>query len=387
MDFALTDEQQMFRDMFRSFAQKQVAREAEHTDKNEQVPTELLAKAAEQGMLGALAPDQYGGAALDPFSYMLMIGEIARACLSTAIVLLQHSSLVTEAVLVAGSEEQKSEFLPRLASGEAIGSFALTEPDAGSDARALSTRATRDGNEYVLNGVKTWAGNAGIAGLFVVFAATGPKSNGQEMSAFVVAQDTPGFKVGRREPTLGMRGVHFNTVYLDGVRVPEANRLGAEGDGWKIATHCLDHARVSLGAAGMGLALESVEVGRSFAVERKAFGAPIATKQIIGDYFADATIEIESLRHLVEYAAWLMAEGKPFHAEAAMIKVLGARTARDASNRMLQVHGGYGFSAEYSISRLYRDARGLDFMGGTPQLQRVILAHHVFEPTGVMVTP
>jgi butyryl-CoA dehydrogenase len=207
------------------------------------------------------------------------------------------------------------------------------------------------------------------------------------MSAFVVEKDTPGLKVGHREPTLGVRGATYHTVYLDGVRVPAANRLGEEGDGWKVASDILDHLRVALGAAGLGLAQAAVDAGKSFAVERRQFGVPIATKQAIGDYFAETVMEIESLRHMIEYTAWLVEQKKPFSAEASVIAVIGARAARNATNRMLQVHGGYGFSAEYSITRLYRDARGLDLMAGTSQIQRVLLAQDVFEGTGVKVAP
>jgi len=387
MDFGLTDEQQMFRDMFRSFSQKEIARAAEHTDKEEQLPPELLNKAAEQGMLGALVPDTLGGAALDPLSYTLMLEEIGKACLSTAAVICMHTSLATQAVLDFGSDDQKGRWLPALAAGEVIGSFALTEPDAGSDAQSVSTRAVRDGSDYVLTGEKSWVGNAGIAGLFVVFAATDPKANGRGMSAFVLEKDMPGLKVGHREPTLGLRGATFHTVYLDGVRVPVTNRLGGEGDGWKVASNSLEHVQLALGAAGLGIAQAALDAGRAFAVERKQFGVPIATKQAIGDYFAETVIEIESLRHLIHYAAWLAEQKQSFASEAAMVKVLAARTARNATNRMLQVHGGYGFSAEYSISRLYRDARALDLMGSTPQIQRVLLARHVFEGTGVQVKP
>jgi hypothetical protein len=230
-------------------------------------------------------------------------------------------------------------------------------------------------------------GNAGEAGLFVVFAASDPKANGHGISAFVVERGAPGLKVGPREPTLGLRGATFHTLYLDGARVPLAHRLGGQDEGSRIAQHCLDHFRLALGAAALGVAQGALEAGRGFAVERKQFGVPIATKQAIGDYFAETAIEIDSLRHLIEYAAWRVEQGQPFAREAAMVKVLGARTARDAANRMLQVHGGYGFSAEYSISRLYRDARGLEVIAGTPQLQRVALARTVFENTGVKVMP
>jgi len=387
MDFSLTEEQTMFRDMFRSFAQKEIAKVAEHTDKEQCVPPELTKKAAEQGMLGALVPDTFGGAALDPVSYALMLEEIGRACMSTAVVIAHHTSQATQAILDFGTDAQKEQFLPLLASGEAVGAFALTEPDAGSDIKAVTTQAVRNGGEYVLDGVKTWVGNAGIAGLLVVFAVTDPKANGRGISAFVIERDTPGLKVGHREPTLGLRGATYHTVYLDKVHVPEANRLGGEGDGWKIAHNCLDHLRVALGAAALGLAQSALDAGRSFAVERKQFGVPIATKQAIGDYFAETVVEIESLRHTIEYAAWLIEQKKSFGTEASIVSVLAARTARNATNRMLQVHGGYGFSAEYSITRLYRDARALEIMAGTAQIQRVLLARDVFENTGVKVAP
>ena len=387
MDFSLTEEQTMFRDMFRSFAQKEIAKVAEHTDKEQCVPPELTKKAAEQGMLGALVPDTFGGAALDPVSYALMLEEIGRACMSTAVVIAHHTSQATQAILDFGTDAQKEQFLPLLASGEAVGAFALTEPDAGSDIKAVTTQAVRNGGEYVLDGVKTWVGNAGIAGLLVVFAVTDPKANGRGISAFVIERDTPGLKVGHREPTLGLRGATYHTVYLDKVHVPEANRLGGEGDGRKIAHNCLDHLRVALGAAALGLAQSALDAGRSFAVERKQFGVPIATKQAIGDYFAETVVEIESLRHTIEYAAWLIEQKKSFGTEASIVSVLAARTARNATNRMLQVHGGYGFSAEYSITRLYRDARALDIMAGTAQIQRVLLARDVFENTGVKVAP
>jgi alkylation response protein AidB-like acyl-CoA dehydrogenase len=387
MDFSLNEEQEMFRGMFRTFAQKEIARVAEHTDKEEHLPPELLKKAAEQGMLGARVPDTFGGAALDPLSYLLMLEEIGKACMSTAVVIAHHTSQATQAMLDFGTDMQKEQYLPLLAAGEALGAFALTEPEAGSDAQAITTRAARDGDGYVLNGVKTWVGNAGLAGLFVVFAVTDPKANGRGMSAFVVERDTPGLKVGHREPTLGLRGATYHTVYLDGVHAPEANRLGGEGDGWKIARNSLDHVRVALGAAALGLAQAALDAGRSFAVERKQFGVPIATKQAIGDYFAETVIEIESLRHTLEYAAWLVDQQKPFSTGASIVSVLAARTARNATNRMLQVHGGYGFSAEYSITRLYRDARALDIMAGTAQIQRVLLARDVFENTGVRVAP
>jgi hypothetical protein len=387
MDFSLSEEQQMFRDLFDGFARKEVAKVAEHTDKAEQPPLDLLRKAAGQGFLGGPLPEDYGGAALDHVSYAMLIQSLARECLSTATIVGMHTSLVAETILDSGASEQKEQWLPMLASGEAIGAFAMTEPDAGSDPSHISTRAVKDGDEYVLHGVKTWVGNGAIAGLLLVVAATHPGTNGKGLSAFVVEAKTPGVKIGRREPTMGLRGLPVNTVYFDGARLPESNRLGEEGQGLSIGLSAVNRMRLALGAAALGCAEGALALGKRFAVERKQFGAPIATKQALGNYFADSAADIEALRGLVMRAAWLADRREDNREATAMCKLVGARVARDVANRMLQVHGGYGFSDEYAISRVYRDARALDLIGGTGQIQRVVLWQHVFADTGVPITP
>jgi hypothetical protein len=387
MDFSLNEEQQMFRDMFRSFAQKEIAKAAEHTDKNEQVPPELLSKAAEQGMLGALVPDTYGGAALDPVSYALLMEEIGRACLSTAAVIACHTSLATQAVLDFGSDEQKERWLPALASGEAMGAFALTEPDAGSDTRALATRAKRVDDGYVLNGVKTWVMNASIAGLFVVIATSDPRANGRGLSAFLVEKDTPGLKLGQRDLTLGLRGASIHTVYLDDVHVPEANRLGAEGDGQAIVEHVLDHFRLAMAAAGLGLGLAAVEAGVKFAAERIQFGGPIANKQAIQNYIADSSAQVEALRYLVYHTAWEAEQGGHLSSGALYAKLFAAQATRLITDRMVQVHGGYGYIEDYPIARMYRNARALDLLGGTGELMRVGIASNLFKSQQLEIAP
>jgi len=386
MDFSLTEEQQMFRDMFRSFAQKEIAKVAEHTDKNEQVPPELLNKAAEQGMLGALVPDNYGGAALDPVSYALLMEEIGRACLSTAAVIACHTSLATQAVLDFGSDAQKEHWLPALASGEAIGAFALTEPDAGSDTHTLVTRAQRTDDGYVLNGVKTWVTNAGIAGLFVVVAGHAAPS-GAGLSAFLVEKDTPGLKLGQRDLTLGLRGASIHTVYLDNVRVPEANRLGAEGDGQAIVEHVQSHYRLALAAAGLGLGAAAVEAGVKFAAERVQFGGPIAHKQAIQNYIADSAAQVEALRYLVYHTAWQAEQGAHLSDGALYAKLFAAQATRFVTDRMVQVHGGYGYIEDYPIARMYRNARALDLLGGTGELMRVGIAVNLFKSQQLEIAP
>jgi len=390
MDFILSEEQQMFRAMFRDFSAKEVAPRAEEIDHEEKPSLEVLRKAANQGFLGATLPEDYFGAELDGVSYALLIETLAGDCMSTAVTLATHVSLVAMTILEHGTDAQKEQYLPLLASGEAIGAFALTEPDAGTDATALQTRATppspSTGGEreegVVLNGVKTWVANGGIAGLFLVFAAA-PGG----ITAFVVEKDTPGLTVGYREPTLGLRGVAINTLYLENCRVPAANRLGEEGEGWDIAQRALHRMGITLAAAGLGVAENAVDVAAQFASERVQFGVPIAQKQAIQDYLADGLIEVEALRYLVYHGAWLADQGNDLTFDAAVVKAFAARVARSVTNRMLQVMGGYGYMEDYPMARKYRDARALGIIGGPTELQQVIVARRIMAGKDVEITP
>jgi alkylation response protein AidB-like acyl-CoA dehydrogenase len=380
MDFTLTEEQSSFRKLFRDFAAKEVAKVARHIDENEEPPIDLFSKAAQQGFFAAMIPEDLGGAALDPLSYTLLIEELAKACMSTAITIATHNSLVVYPIVARGDVEQKNDWLSVLA--ENAGALALNEPDAGSDTSRLSTRAKRNSDGYVINGVKTWVTNAGIAKLLLVIAQTdsGP-------TAFVIDPSTPGIKIGHREPTTGLRGVTFHTVYFDAVGVAESDRLGNEGEGLSLMQTALSHFQLAVAAAALGLDEHAVAQGRAFAIERKQFGVSIATKQGLGNYFADAEINAEVLRHSIEYAAWLYEQGKDFAAAALKAKLFGAHAARETANHMLQVHGGYGFSDEYTISQLYRDARALDLLGGTPQVGRIAVWQEVFADSGVVIKP
>lgn len=385
MDFALTEEQQMFRDMFRDFAQKDVAKVAEHMDKEERMSPDLLKKAAAQGLLGAMTPEEFGGAALDPLSYVFLVEELARACMSTAITVVYHTSLATQALLDWGNPQQKEQWLPALASGETVGAFALTETDAGNDTSALSTRAVRDGDGYILKGVKTWVTNAGLAGLFVVIASTTP--DGQGLTAFLVERDAPGLKLGQRELTLGLRAASIHTVYLDGVRVPEANRLGAEGEAPAILADVMPYFRLGVAAAGLGVMEAAVESGVRFAAERVQFGVPIALKQAIQNYIADSSVQIEALRYMLYHAAWRAWQGDNFEADAAYAKLFAGTAARFVTDKMVQVHGGYGYIEDYPIARMYRNARALELIGGADELMRVAIAANLFKSQNIHVTP
>ncbi len=382
MDFAFSEEQQMFRAMFRDFSAKEVAPKAEEIDHEERPPLDVLRKAANQGFLGATLPEDYFGAELDYVSYALLIETLAGDCMSTAVTLATHVSLVAMTILEHGSEAQKEDWLPLLAAGEAIGAFALTEPDAGSDAMALQTRATPEDDEVILDGVKTWVANGDIAGLFLVFAQ-GPEG----VEAFLVPKDTPGLTVGYREPTLGLRGMTFNTLYLEGCRVPQANRLGGPGDGCEVAQRAQDRMAIALAAAGLGVAEASVDVAAQFASERVQFGVPIAKKQAIQDYVAGSLIEVEALRYLVYHAAWLADQGGDFSFDASIVKAFAARVARTVTNRMLQVLGGYGYMEDYPMARKYRDARALGIIGGPTELHHVRVAQRIFAERDLEIAP
>jgi len=388
MDFALNEEQRMFQKMFRDFVTNEIAPLAEEIDQEEKLPRELLPKAAMQGFLGALLPEEFEGVALDAISYCLLLEELARACASTAMTISVHNGLVSKTILDNGTDEQKSKYLEPMAFGEKIGSFALTEPAAGSDVTALETRASQDGGEdYVLNGCKTWASNGQIADIFLVFAVTDPEAGAKGISAFIVEKDTPGFKVGYREPTLGLRGLTCNTLYLDDCRVPVENLLGQEGEGLKIALKALDFSRLSLSAICLGGAQAALEAGVQFAVEREQFGGPIALKQAIQNFIADTAAEIEALRYLVYHTAWLSDTGEPYTRDASIAKLIGSEVAMRAANKMLQVHGGFGYMKEYAIERMYRDFRALRIVEGTSEIQRFVIARDILKEKGLAIKP
>jgi butyryl-CoA dehydrogenase len=382
MDFSLSEEQKMFQAMFRDFAAKEIAPHAEEMDHEETFPADVLQKAANQGFLGATLPEDYFGANLDGVSCAMLLEAMAGACMSAAVVLATHVAAVAMSILAHGDDTQRKEWLPQMAAGEVIGAFALTEPDAGSDAESLQTRAVPDGDEVVLDGVKTWVANGGIAGLFLVFAR-GPEG----IDAFLVPKDTPGLTVGYREPTLGLRSVTFNTLYLEGCRVPAANQLGEPGQGWAVAQGVLDRMAVALSAAGLGVAADSVNVAAQFAAERVQFGVLIAQKQAIQSYIAEASVEVEALRYLVYHAAWQADQGGDFSFDASAVSAFAARVARSVTHRMVQVMGGYGYMEDYPMARKYRDARALGLIGGPTELKHVWIARRVFAEWEVEITP
>ncbi len=382
MDLTLSEDQLMFKKMFADFCTKEIRPQGEHIDQAEEPPLDLLQKAVDQGFWAALLPEERDGCGLDIYTYLLMLEEIARADMSTALILSVHNSLVVKQLLDYGTDDQKDRYLEALAFGEMLGAFALTEPGAGSDVAALQTTATRDGQDYLLNGTKIWVTNGALAGLFLVFAGA---EGG--IAAFLVERETPGLKVGYREKTLGLRGVPCNTLYFNNARVPAANRLGDEGQGLQIALGALALSRLGVGALALGGAERALEEAVQFSMEHIQFSVPIAQKQTIQNYIADAKAQIEALRCLVTHIAWLADTGQDFGQQAAIAKLFGARTASQVTNKMLQVHGGYGYMKEYAIERYYRDCRALGIIQGTSQIQQFLIARDIYKAEGMEIQP
>jgi len=382
MDFTLSEDQLMFKKMFADFCAKEIRPQGEQIDQAEEVPADLLEQAVDQGFWAALVPEELDGCGLDIYTYMLMLEELARADMSTALILSVHNSLVVKPLIDHGTDEQKNRYLEALAFGEMLGAFALTEPGAGSDAAALATTGTLDGEDYVLDGTKIWVSNGATAGLFLVFAKTE-----EGITAFLVEASTPGLQVGYREKTLGLRGVSCNTLYFDGARVPAANRLGEGGQGLKIALGALELSRLGMGALALGASERALEEAVQFSMEHIQFGVPIAQKQIIQNYIADARTQIEALRCLVTHTAWLADSGQDFGLQASIAKLCGARTASAVTDKMLQVHGGYGYMKEYAIERYYRDCRSLEIIEGTSQIQQFLIARNIYNAEGLAIQP
>jgi alkylation response protein AidB-like acyl-CoA dehydrogenase len=387
MDFRLTEDQLMFKRMFADFCTNEIRPRGEEIDQEEAPPVDLLETSVDQGFWAALVPEELEGCGLDVYTYMLLLEELARADMSTALTLSVHNSLVVSPLVRRGTEAQQEQYLEALAFGEMLGAFALSEPGAGSDAASLATTARREGDDYVLDGTKSWVCNGALAGLFLVFA----RAEGG-ITAFLVEAETPGLVVGYREKTLGLRGTSCNTVYLDGVRVPAANRLGEEGQGLKIALEALNLSRLGMAALALGGAERALEEAVSFSIEHIQFGVPIAQKQIIQGFVADAKTQIEALRQLVTFTAWLADSGQPldgpeFATHASVTKLFGTRVAYDVTNKLLQVHGGYGYMKDYAIERYYRDCRALEIVEGTSQIQQFLIARDIYQKEGLEIRP
>jgi butyryl-CoA dehydrogenase len=380
MDLQLNEEQEMIRKMARDFAQNELAPVAAELDEKAEPPLANLKKMAELGFMGLAIPEEYGGIDADSISYVIAIEEISKVCASTGVILAVHNSLGSYGLVTFGTEEQKRKFLPPLAS-EWISTYALTEPETGSDAASIKTRAVRDSDEYVINGTKQFITSAPFAHLFVVFAVTDPDKKHRGISAFVVEKGTPGFSVGREENKLGIRAASTCGLVFEDCRIPVANRLGEEGEGFKVAMASLDAGRVGIAAQALGIAQGAYEAALAYAKERHQFGRSIAEFQGIQWMLADMATQIEAAR-LLTYQAALAKDrakksGERYSKEAAMAKLFASETAVWVTQRAVQIHGGYGYIKEYAVERYYRDAKITEIYEGTSEIQRIVIAHQI----------
>jgi acyl-CoA dehydrogenase len=388
MDFTFSKEHQTLRRFVREFAEQEVAPLAAQIDQQATIPRELIDKIAAAGLLGVPFPREYGGAGLGEIGYCIMMEEIAKISTSVATLIGAHIGIATNAIHLDGTEAQKREYLPPLARGEKIGAFALTEPQAGSDAAAIHTRAVRDGDHYILNGSKIWCTNGPIADVVSVFAVTDPALGARGgVSAFIVEKGWPGFRVGTIDHKMGIEGSAHGELVFEDCQVPIENVLGQTGLGFITAMKALDLGRLGLGAASLGGAEAALEASVRFAATREAFGGPIAHKQAIQFMIADMSAEIEALRSLIYRAAWMVDTGQPITRISAICKLLGSEIASRCIDRAVQIHGGVALMLGHPIERGYRDARISEIFEGTNEIQRIVIASDVFREVGVRVRP
>ncbi|MGD8978990.1 MAG: acyl-CoA dehydrogenase [candidate division WOR-3 bacterium] len=378
MNFDLTNDQKMLQDQVRKFAQTELAPVAVEIDKSGDFPWASLKKMAQLGLLGVIVPEEYGGSGFDFVSLAIAIEEISGACASTGVIVAVNNSLTTYPIVKFGNEEQKKKYLPPLCSGEKIGAFGITEPNAGSDVVAIESTARLEGDHYILNGTKRFITNGGEAGIFVVFAYTNKELKHKGISAFVVERDTPGFSLGKHEDLMGIRATANCELIFEDAKIPKSNLLGKEGDGFKICMNTLDVSRIDIGAQAVGIAQASLNEAVKYSKERKAFGQPICNFEMIQSMFAEMATKIQAARLLVYYAGYCKDKGmQRFSRESAMAKYYASDIAVDVARKAVQIHGGYGYTKDYVIERLYRDAKILELYEGTSEIQKIVIAREL----------
>ncbi len=379
MNLELTEEQKLLQKSVREFAESEVKPLAKELDETGRFPRETFRKAAELGLSGITFPEADGGAGFDHIAYTIVIEEISRCCASTGVILSGHNSLYCDPVHHFGTEEQKKKLLVPFARGEKIGCFALTEPQAGSNAAALQTRAVRKGDKYIVNGTKAWITNGGAADAAIVYVNTEPAKGEKGITALVVEKGTPGFKVGKEEKKLGINATACCELVFTDCEVPVANRLGNEGEGYKIALSTLDGGRIGVGAQATGIAQGAFEAALAYSQQRMAFGQPISQFQAIQFMLADMSTEIDAARLLVRKAAWKQDTGARFTRDAAIAKLFASEMATRVTHKAIQVHGGNGYSREYPVERAYRDARITEIYEGTSEIQCLVISSWVLK--------
>ena len=377
MNFKLTEEQELIRDNMREFARTYVDPVAVEIDENSRYPEEVIKKLAEGGWLGMPFPVEYGGAGVDYLTYAIAVEELSRSCAATGFTMSVHTGLACGPIALYGNEEQKQKYLIPLAKGEHIGAFALTEPGAGTDVGAATSTAVLDGDEYVLNGVKTFTSNGPVANTYVTFAWTDKSDKRNGMSAFIVPRETPGLSVGEHFMKMGIRASQTSEIIFKDCRIPKENLLGKLGDGMKIAMACFDHGRIGIAAQAVGIAQAALDESISYSKQRVQFGKPISKNQAIQWMIADMYTDITAGRFLYYYAASLKDQGLPFSKEASMAKVFCAEMSSKHASKAVQIHGGYGYCKGQKVERLMRDAKITEIYEGTSEAQRMVIAGNV----------
>lgn len=379
MDFSLSKTEELFLQMIREFAEKEVKPLAAEVDEEERFPLETVEKMAKTGLMGIPVPVKYGGAGGTNLMYGMAIEELSRVCGTTGVVLSAHTSLCCAPIMENGTEEQKMKYLPRLASGEWIGAFGLTEPNAGTDAAMQQTTAVLDGDQYVLNGNKIFITNAVYAHVYVIFAMTDKSLGNKGISAFIVEKGTPGFSIGKKEKKMGIRGSATTELVFEDCRIPKESLLGQQGKGFAIAMKTLDGGRVGIAAQALGIAQGAMDETIKYTKERKQFGHSISQFQNTQFQMADMETKVQAARLLVRSAHWKKDNGMPYSVDAAMAKLFAAETAMEVTTKAVQLHGGYGYTREYPVERMMRDAKITEIYEGTSEVQRMVIAGKLFK--------
>ena len=375
MNFELTNDQKMLQSEVRKFSENELAQLAPEIDISGEFPKESIKKLAELGLLGIFIPEKYGGSEFDFVSLAIAIEEISKACASTGVIVAVNNSLTGYPILQFGTEEQKQKYLPLLCSGEKIGAMGITEPNAGSDVAAMETTAKLEGDHYILNGTKRFITNGGEAGIFIVFAYTDKELKHKGMSAFIVDRESPGFSLGNHEDLMGIRATANCELIFEDCKVPKENLLGEKGQGFYICMNTLDVSRIDIGAQAVGVSQAALDEAVKYSKERVAFGKPICKFEMIQNMLAEMATQIHAARMLVYYSAWCKDAGiKRFSKEAAMAKYYAANISVDVTRKAVQIFGGYGYSKDYTVERLYRDAKILELYEGTSEIQKVVIA-------------
>jgi alkylation response protein AidB-like acyl-CoA dehydrogenase len=377
MDFLLTKEQEILRDSIKKFAEKEIQPRVKESDEKGEWPEELTTQLGEMGLLGIVIPPEFSGAGYSNVDYVIILEEISKKDPSVGLVVAAHNSLCSNHINLFGDEEQKKKYLTRLASGQTLGAWSLTEPEAGSDAASLKTKAVKDGKQWILNGTKCFITNGSFAEIHVVMAATDPEKGRKGISAFVLEKGMEGFSVGKKEDKLGIRSADTSELIFEDVRVPEENMLGNEGEGYKQAMTILDGGRVSIAGFSLGIAAGALEESLKYAKERVQFDQPIANFQAIQWMLADGFTELEAARLLTYKAAFIEDQGKKVPKESAMAKLVAMELAVKASSMAVQIFGGYGFTKDYPVEKFYRDSKLATIGEGTSEIQRWIIAQKV----------